>query len=151
MSLGTGTWKVVATLGSGVLLGAGFAVGFGSLYLFAYPALKAEMDRRMKEVEIQAQEASKSVLLSELQEHHSDGALTIVGLATNSGKEYAGEVVVQADLLNRGAFVDQCSTTLSGFMAPTDSRHFKITCACCGKQPVEHDSYRVSVLGTRWH
>ena len=150
MNFASAVWGFLGTLFRGVLLGAGFAIGFGLLYLSAFPPLSVEVDRRMREMRVQAQLDPKSIVLSELQEQNHEGMFAITGLATNSSKDTAGEVVLQADLSNHGSFVDQCTCTISGSIAPGASRHFKIRCNWENKPPVEHDSFKVLVLGSRW-
>jgi hypothetical protein len=150
MTIATSAKNAIAALFRGLLLGAGFAIGFGTLYLTVFPSLSADLDQRMKEATIEAKVRPSDIALSEIQEQRHDDASTITGLATNSSRRMVFDVMLEADLYNHGSFVDQCKETISGPVDPGESRHFKIVCACGSKPPEVHDSYKVAVLGSRW-
>ena len=94
-----------------------------------------------------AEPTSKEIVLSDVEERKDDGRVSIIGTLKNSGTRPARGVQIEVDLFQKGKFVDQYSTYVSGSIAPGESRNFKVACGCKDTPPAEHDSFKAQVRG----
>lgn len=146
MTIGSVVRSGAGALLRGALLGFGFAFGFGLLYLLAWPMLDAEMDQRLKQTRIEWGVDPDDVLLSEVEEIRQEDGLAIIGKATNTSERIAGELYIDVDLFGSGKLVDKCRGVVFGILKPGEFRYFKIVCSH-GASAIEHDSFKVTVLG----
>jgi hypothetical protein len=138
-------FNAARTIGRGFLLGLGFAVALGCVYYVAFH-LAAKNVKEDVGLDDTRSQANNEIVLSDIEEQKHDGAVAILGKATNSGKKPTNGVHIQANLFNHEKFVDQYSTYLTGTLAPGKSQYFKISCGCKDTPPAEHDSYKLEVL-----
>jgi hypothetical protein len=133
------------TVTRGFLLGIGLSIALGVTYVVA---MQWTMTKTQAEfADITAGFSAKDIVLSDVEEQKHDGATWIIGSAKNIGKRPASSVEVQANLFQRGKFVDQYSTYIRGKMKPGESKYFKIACGCKDSPPADHDSFKVEVVG----
>ena len=141
-----------ATIGRGFLLGLGFSLALGGSYVLIWQSVISEsekqMDRAMSMMAHSDKEAIKGLSFSNVAELKHDGVTSIVGSVRNSGNKPVVGVSIQAQMFNKGKFVDKYSTSLSGPLAPGDSQYFKISCSCDGAPPAEHDSFKVIAVSS---
>jgi len=144
--------NILATIGRGFLLGLGFSLAIGGSYVLIWQSVIAESEKQMDIVMSMASHADKESLkaltFSNVAELKHDGVTSIVGSVRNSGKDPVLGVTIQAQMFNKGKFVDKYSTSLSGSLAPGDSQYFKISCSCDGVPPAEHDSFKVIAVSS---
>jgi hypothetical protein len=133
------------TVVRGFLLGLGFSIALGGVYVVA---MQWTMSRTRTEMaDFSGDVSTKDVLLSDVEEQKHDGSTWIIGAAKNTGKRPVRNVEVQANLFLHGKFVDQYSTSISGKIEPGESKYFKIACGCKDSPPAEHDSFKAEVVG----
>jgi hypothetical protein len=137
--------KALGTIVRGFLLGVGLSIALGTAYFIVFEISMKKTEAAFEKIEGAGESSSKNFALSDVEELKHDGVTSIIGSVKNSGKTPARGVQVQADLFNRGKFVDQYSTYVSGTIAPGESRNFKIACGC-NAPPAEHDSYKLEVI-----
>lgn len=144
--------KVFAIVARGFLLGLGFSLAVGGSYMLIWQEVIADGERQMDKLMSMQSQADKqqisALTFSELAEIEHDGATSIVGKVRNTGKDPVMAVDIQAQMFNKGRFVDKYSTRLSGTLAPGDSQYFKISCSCDGTPPAEHDSFKVIAVSS---
>jgi hypothetical protein len=119
--------NVARTVGRGFLLGLGFGAALGCAYYVAYQLTVKNVKEEVGLADSDSQ-ASKEIVLSDVEEQKHDGATVIIGKATNSGKKAVHGVHIQANLFNHEKFVDQYSTYVTGTLAPSKFQYFKISC-----------------------
>ncbi|MBX7105468.1 MAG: FxLYD domain-containing protein [Gemmataceae bacterium] len=75
-------------------------------------------------------DASKDLIVSEIQRRNVDGRLEILGLVTNTGSLTWSSVTIKAEFFDEsGAFVDEASEYLRSDFAGNGKEHFKMTIA----------------------
>ena len=138
----------LATIARGFLFGVGLCIAALCAYFVADRLFFAkDKDSYFDGRDEQSEAMRKSIVLSNLEERKSDGAFAIIGSVKNTGKVPARGIQIAVDLFQKGRFVDQYSTYVSGTLAPGEERNFKISCGCKDTPPAEHDSYKVQILG----
>jgi hypothetical protein len=144
-SSGSAIGNSLRTVVRGFLLGLGFSIALGGVYVIA---MQWTMNRTRTEMaEFAGGFSAKDIALSDVEEQKHDGATWIIGTAKNIGKRSARSVEVQANLFLHGKFVDQYSTSISGKIEPGELKYFKIACGCRDSPPAEHDSFKAEVVG----
>lgn len=126
----------------GFLFGVGFSIALGATYYYVTQKL-TESAMSVYSFE------EGTVKVIKHRKIERDGKLLILGEASNTGDAQAKGVNVVVDLYLNDEFVKQCNESITGGIAPEESRNFEISCGGgCKKNPiVEHDSYEIYVSG----
>ena len=144
--------NAIATVIRGFLLGLGFAVAAIGV-LFVAQTYWMNQYRNGAElgadsvIESRGETSRKDIVLSDVEERKSEGGVSVIGTLKNTGSRPARGVQIEVELFQKGKFVDQYSTYISGSVSPGESRHFKVTCGCKDSPPAEHDSFKAEVRG----
>jgi hypothetical protein len=141
---------VLTTTAKGFLLGIGFCIAAGSMYFVAWRSMTTSMNEEMYNASnpYLHRDPTKDLVITGSDKQTHNGITIITGSIENKGKTAVGGVEIEANLFNKGKFVDQYSTTLSGSLKPGASKYFKISCGCSNNPPAEHDSYKVAVVSS---
>lgn len=141
---------VLITIAKGFLLGIGFCIAAGGAYFVAWSSMTASMNAEMYNTSnpYLHRDATKDLVITSVDKQTHNGITIITGSVENRGKTAVSGVEIQANLFNKGKFVDQYSTSLSGSMKPGASQYFKISCGCNNNPPAVHDSYKVAVINS---
>jgi hypothetical protein len=138
--------NALATIARGLLFGIGFCIAAWGAYFLAERYWTARSVEGLPAAYEDARDATlKDLVLSDLDERKDDLRVSIVGTVKNTGAKRARNVQIEAELFQKGKFVDQYSTYVSGSIEPGESRNFKINCGCKDTPPADHDSYKVHV------
>jgi hypothetical protein len=138
--------NVLATIAKGLLFGIGFCIAAWGTYFVVDRYWTEHYSSAPRSATYEDREAAtiKNLALSDLEEIRSpDGRVSIIGAVKNNGSKAVRNVEIEAELFQKGKFVDQYSTYLRGVIGPGESRNFKIVCGCKDTPPAEHDSYKV--------
>ncbi|MCG7996969.1 MAG: FxLYD domain-containing protein [Candidatus Thiodiazotropha taylori] len=132
--------SVIKKIVSGFLYGIGFGVSAGLIFFF--------ISEKMSE-SVWNEEIYEKLIIVNHTKSSREGNVVVLGAVLNNGKESARFIQIKVDLFDEsGAFVEQCSETLSGSLKPGKSRNFKVSCGGCKSSPVvEHKSYKVYIVG----
>jgi hypothetical protein len=132
----------------------GFLLGIGVCAVFAiYQGVERRMaydgigDRAAGALDFgdRRPEAGKDYRLEDLRKIEEGGDIRIVGRITNLHATHALRgIVLQANLFQGKAFVDQYSESIS--LRPSETRLFKIDCGCRGNPPATHDRFEVVLV-----
>jgi hypothetical protein len=136
---------VLGTIFRGFLLSVGLGVALGATYLAVMQITLRQSEAAFERMGSATQNSAKDFVLSDVQELKHDGVTSIIGSVKNTGKAKARSLQIQADLFNRGKFVDQYSTYIAGAIDPGGSRNLKIPCGC-NAPPAEHDSFKLEAI-----
>ena len=144
--------NAIATIVRGFFLGVGFAVAaIGAAFVaqtyWMNQFQSGAVDGAYSNIENASQAARKEIVLSDLEEQKGNDRVAVIGTLKNTGSRPARGLQVEVDLFQKGKFVDQYSTYISGSVAPGETRHFKIACGCKDTPPAAHDSFKVQVRG----
>jgi hypothetical protein len=145
--------KAAGTLAQGFLFGVGLAVAAWGVYYLAYGSLMAQAMNSAPDYAAMtgpgtaAATLRKEIVLSDVEERKEDGRVSVIGKLTNNGSRSASGLQIQVDLFNKGKFVDQYSSYISGAVGAGETRYFKVACGCKDTPPAEHDSFKTQVLG----
>lgn len=140
--------NAIATIIRGFLLGLGFAIAAIGATLVAQTywmnkyGIAADGGAG---VDSHGEAVRKDIVLSDVEEQKGDGRVSVIGTLKNTGSRPARGIQIEVELFQRGKFVDQYSTYISGSVAPGESRHFKVACGCKDSPPAEHDSFKAEV------
>ena len=140
----------IATVIRGFLLGLGFAVAaIGGLFVAQTYWMNqyrtgAELGADSV-IESRGETARKDIVLSDVEERKSESSVSVIGTLKNTGSRPVRGIQIEVELFQKGKFVDQYSTYISGSVGPGESRHFKVACGCKDSPPAEHDSFKTEV------
>jgi hypothetical protein len=118
--------NAIATIIRGFLLGLGFAVAaIGAAFVAqAYwmnQYKNSAVDSVYSNVESASEAARKDIVLSDLEEQKSDGRVAVIGTLKNTGSRPARGLQVEVELFQKGKYVDQYSTYISGSVGPGET------------------------------
>lgn len=142
----------MATIIRGFLFGTGFAVAaiVALTAVQAYWMKQYETDARgsaRASIDTLAETTRKDVVLADVEEQKSDTRVAVIGTLKNTGSQPVRGLQVEVELFQKGKFVDQYSTHISGTIGPGETRNFKVACGCRDSLPADHDSFKVQVRG----
>jgi hypothetical protein len=144
-----GAWvNSMRTIWRGFLLGAGFSVSFGIVFVVLGLLIQHQVQKNMVPAGATFAEEKaadmKSLELVDTEEKKDANRDYIVGTLKNTAQREFSSVEIEVDLFKADKFVDQYSTEVSKIAAGS-SEYFKIECGCKNSLPAEHDSYKVHV------
>lgn len=148
--------KLFGAIGQGFAFGVGLSIAAASVFFVMQttsatqrPTSHEMPDAPVIPAEFQAdQPVAAKLTFENVQETKvSDGRVFFTGVVKNTGKSRASGVTIEVNLFRGEKFVDQYSTYLSGAIEAGASRYFKISCGCKDSPPVDHDSYKIQVIG----
>jgi hypothetical protein len=135
----------------------GFLLGIGLLFVYViYQGFQnstgEESEDHAKQMEAfelefgdKKPEADKDYQLNDVRKIEEGGSVRIVGKITNlHANRMLRGVVLQANLFNSNAFVDQYTEPVA--LRGGETRFFKIDCGCRGNPPAEHDRFEVLLV-----
>ena len=144
--------NAIATVVRGFLMGLGFSIAAVGV-LFVAQMYWMNKVQTMTEsgaesvLNDRGEAARKEIVLSDVEEQKADGRVSVIGTLKNTGSRSARGLQIEVELFQKGKFVDQYSTYISGSVGPGESRYFKVACGCKDSAPAEHDSFKVAVRG----
>jgi hypothetical protein len=138
-----------AKIGTGLLIGIGFAVAMTAItYGFSKWQIDAMTEDMFKDY---TPEAGLEITEHRPQKPTNNDAF--IGAVRNNGKDTWEGVELLAEMFGKdGAFLDKCSSYVDGSVAPGESRNFKVSCAGCRdvRVPLQYDKYTIKVVDARY-
>jgi len=144
---------------SGFFIGIGFSVAMIVVFAIAGYIYEHSFKEETKPSAIQSEmETYKSSLIEfdensglVIQSHKPqrlENKLVILGKVKNNGQENWGNINIEVELFDSNkAFVDQCSTYISGTIKTNQIRNFKVTCGGCNNEPlVDFSTYEINIV-----
>jgi hypothetical protein len=140
--------KNLVTFAQGIMFGFGFCIAAWLLY-FAFQARTHPSPRNRDDLAaaISVPQKDNHFSFHDVEEIKRNGRLYFIGSVKDHGSSPARGISVEINLFAKDKFVDQCSSYVTGDIAPGEERYFKVSCGCKDEPAAEHDSYKIAVVG----
>ena len=142
--------SVFTWIGQGFLFGLGFGLA-ALITVFAGEAFfssKAKSTASDFDKAFYLGSAAEQFVISNVEEIKTKDQFYFVGTVTNKSARSVRNLDLEVNLFDKNKkFVDQYTAYASGDLLPGASKFFKINGGCKGNLPIEHETFKVQVVG----
>ena len=138
--------NALGTMTQGFLFGAGFSTAVIASVIFSMRSNVFDSNGSSGSSSVATGDATKDVVLDDIEELPNEGFTAIVGSARNVGKAIVHSTHMRVEMFRHGKFVDLCTGYISDDLSPGRSQHFKFDCGSKNVPTQPHDSFKLSIV-----